>query len=428
VGVAYSKQGKRVLSTGASRQYEDAEWLATSIAEHGVRGTARICGCDHTTILRAQNRLLRAKPEESPEDTMARDAERLRAQHAARVRKVYTEEAVRTHILVEAVRECVTALPAVKVCPPLFTGRATRTPMTQVTQCADWHFGEKVDPEQVMGLNAYDPEIAARRVFQFEKHVLTGLDIIGRAHPIPRLRILFLGDMVSGAIHQELAESNAFNLYEQWAGVCLLMAQFILRLAPHYEEVVVEGVPGNHGRTTQKPASKNRYVNWDYLAYQTVSLMVANQPNVRCNFPSSIFTLTDIEGHSTLLYHGDAIKSWAGIPFYGVSRMMAKLTELLQSVGKTFEYAALGHFHTDADMPRAGGKVMLTPSLIGGNEYSIGTLFTSDQSSQGMYFMHPEHGRTWQLDSDLSHGDTIEHPYVLSAGASLGATVREVVA
>ena len=362
-------------------------------------------------------------------DPVAAEAERLQAAHQARTYRVFTQEAARTEILIKAIDGAVRALPSVTIEPPSFARRSTRSPMSMVIMLGDWHYGETVDPAQVMDLNAYDCEIAARRLYQLEQTALTALDIVGRAHPIPTLRIMVLGDMVSGNIH-DLAETNDADLFHQWAGVSLLLAQFIMRLSSRFERVIVEGVPGNHGRTTQKPPSKNRYVNWDYLAYHMTSVMVMNQPNVVCKFPPSIFTLTDVEGHPFLLYHGDAIKGWSGIPFYGVQRMMAKLTELLQSAGKRFEYAAIGHFHQEASLERAKGALLLNPCLVGGGEYSIGTLFVTGSPSQRLFFVHPEHGKTWELSNDLSHGDLIPHPYKLAPDrdSCIGETVKALAA
>ena len=50
-----------------SGDYHDPAWLTQSIAERGIRGTARYCGVDHTTILAARDRLGIARPGETPD-------------------------------------------------------------------------------------------------------------------------------------------------------------------------------------------------------------------------------------------------------------------------------------------------------------------------------------------------------------------------
>jgi DNA repair exonuclease SbcCD nuclease subunit len=364
-----------------------------------------------------------ARPEET--DPGAAEAERLRKSHETHEHRVYTQEKARTQIILEHLTEAIAALPSVKVKPPYFSASGNRrSPMSLVGHLSDFQYGEVVDPEQVLGFNRYDSEIAARRLYQFEQLVLTSLDVIGRAHPVPELRLLMLGDMVSGSIHNELAETNDHDLYEQWANLALLLAQFVLRLAARFERVVVEGVPGNHGRTTVKPVAKDRYVNWDYLMYQTLSLMMANQQNVTCRFPRSPLMTTEIQGKTFLVFHGDEIKSWQGIPWYGIERAIARLRELFQAKGVMFDYAALGHMHNWAALERAVGQTMVNGSLVGGSEYSIGRLFSTSPPTQALYFMHSEHGKTWELRNDLSRGDDTPHPYVLVGGDSLADSYR----
>jgi len=133
---------------------------------------------------------------------------------------------------------------------------------------------------------------------------------------------------------------------------------------------------------------------------------------------------TEIQGKTFLVFHGDEIKSWQGIPWYGIERAIARLRELFQAKGVMFDYAALGHMHNWAELERAVGQTMVNGSLVGGSEYSIGRLFSTSPPTQALYFMHSEHGKTWELRNDLSRGDDIPHPYVLVGGDSLADSYR----
>ena len=79
---------------------------------------------------------------------------------------------------------------------------------------------------------------------------------------------------------------------------------------------------------------------------------------------------------------------------------------LFLSVRRFFDYACLGHFHSAGALDRVIGELILNGSAVGGNEFSIGALFTSNQRRQLMFGVHPEKGRTWQFALDLSraHG------------------------
>lgn len=356
------------------------------------------------------------------------EIERLRATQERRVSSVNTREQARTEIILDHLTQALTGFSPsmLKVSPPKFEYGKRRSPMGLNVMLSDWHSGEVVDPMQVMGLNEYNIEIMARRVYHLERMVLTALDIVGRAHPIPRLYLHFLGDMSNGNIH-DLAESNEVNQYEQVFVWVMLAAQLILRLAPNFEQVQINGVFGNHARMKERKVAKDRYVNWDWIGYQILELMLANQSNITCDFPRGVFTIADVEGHKCLLTHGDDIKSWQGIPWYGIQRSVAKLSELLQAADKHFEYFMLAHFHHGAEQDRAVGEVIVNPSLVGGGEYSINGLFASSPPRQRILCMHAEHGKTWELGNDLSKGDKNPHPYKLPQGDSLAAAYRKVI-
>lgn len=335
----------------------------------------------------------------------------------------------RTEILVDALTEVVTSLPTcpvpVRVLEP--SGGRMR-PVTQVVHLSDVHFGERVDFFETAGFNEYNAEIASRRLFQLEKIIVKSREVIEHVHEVEELRLLLIGDIAGGDIHPELAETNDLDMFHQWAQGSFVLSQFIRRLAAQYPRVVVVGVPGNHGRLTQQRRYKRRYVNWDFITYQTMSLMLMDQPNVEFDFPMSPFTITKVYDWNFLLYHGDEIKSWMGIPWYGIDRATARLRELFQGRGELFHYVALAHFHNSGELDRALGKVLLNGSLVGGSEYSLGVMFTSSKPTQRVYFVHPEHGKIWEMDNDLSHGDADDHPYVLGVDNNLGRAVRDIKA
>jgi hypothetical protein len=51
---------------------------------------------------------------------------------------------------------------------------------------------------------------------------------------------------------------------------------------------------------------------------------------------------------------------------------------------------------------------VLNGSMIGGNEFSYGALFSGNKPRQVIYGMHPERGKTWSYAVDLSNGDAHE--------------------
>src|SRR5450631_2580755 len=125
----------------------------------------------------------------------------------------------------------------------------------------DNHFDEIVLPEQVDFLNAYNREIAEKRLrlciestISIAREYFAGITYDG-------FLLMLGGDMFSGIIHQELRETNEVPILrsiDHWEGQ---MAAAIERLATEFGKLHIACTYGNHGRQSKKPVAKNRA--WD---------------------------------------------------------------------------------------------------------------------------------------------------------------------
>ena len=282
----------------------------------------------------------------------------------------------------------------------------SHTPETAVALFSDTHWGEVVSSEETYGLNEYNWTIAQRRAAFY---IDTITDIVKNrliGYDLPRLEFWMLGDMLSGIIHQELMATNDLNLMDGVMGGSLVLANMLRELAQVFPEVHCVGVVGNHPRTTNKPAFKEKYVNWDYVLYNIVSLLLQDQKNITWEIPKSFFTIREVyPSQSFLLYHGDGVKSWSGVPWYGIEREINAFTALLASKETYFPYVAMGHFHTASEIDRIAGEYFINGAGIGGNEYSIGRLVKSSPPKQFFFGVHPKKGVSWRYKIRLDYGD-----------------------
>ena len=272
----------------------------------------------------------------------------------------------------------------------------------------DTHIGEIVDRDEVMGLGEYNFDIFVKRL----KFLATSMKSIAvkklRGYQINKLIIFMLGDMISGMIHDELRE-NAEDIVFQVLNGAYVTAQFVLEMLRLFNEVEIEGVLGNHGRLTQKKHYKKRYTNWDFVFYQMLGMFLAGNDRVKCSFPKSPYLIRKIYDWGFLVMHGDNIKSWMGIPWYGIQRALWKLGDLLQGQGHKIHYRVLGHFHNTGELDRAPGEFLINGSIIGGSEYSLNAIFEFDRPTQIFFGVHKEIGITWRyhLRLDLPEVDTV---------------------
>lgn len=313
--------------------------------------------------------------------------------------------------ILELLYKTVSALPAIKV-PPVRSFKIERTQETALLLLSDLHTGEVVRKDETGGINSYNFDVMKTRLKYLSNSIIDISQNKLRGYKLPKLVIGALGDFVNGIIWEELVES-AENTPIEWSeGTALVVAQFILELAQVFPEIEFTGVVGNHGRMTKEIRYKRRYVNWDYVTYTLLSLLLRNQKNIKFTLPHSFWTLQEIEGKNFLFLHGDNINSWAGIPWYGIQRMVSRLEALLSSKKTAVDYVCLGHFHNAGTLDTFNGEIILNGSVMGGNEYSIGKLFLSSDANQFFAGVHNEKGLSWRYHMNLQNAPELPNQYI----------------
>lgn len=268
---------------------------------------------------------------------------------------------------------------------------------TLVVFLSDTHFGEVVDPGEMNGYNAFNPDIAEQRLERFFQRTalvahnyLAGVKYDG-------VVLALGGDLVSGDIHDELTETNAMSTYQtvEWAvprleaGVGLLSEEF--------GKVHVVSAPGNHGRNTRKPKHKRRSANnADTHIARLLSQRFASSSNVTFSVPDSIDVDFSVYGYRFSLEHGDQAKGGDGqVGALGpVKRLALRKQTQLAAEGRPFNYMLVGHFH-QLVFGQTQGFVM-NGSLKGYDEYARAWHFRPEPAQQALMVCTPEHGITVQ--------------------------------
>ena len=297
---------------------------------------------------------------------------------------------------------------------------------TAVLLLSDFHIGEIVSKKETFGFGEYNFDVFTHRLKFLAESIRNITMRKLRGYKINKLCLLMLGDMVSGMIHEELTD-NAEDIIFQVLNGAYVTAQFVSEMSTLFEYIEIDGVVGNHGRLYKKVRYKKRHTNWDYVFYQFLSLFLSSHKRVKCNFPKSFFEVKKIYNWNFLLLHGDGIRGWMGIPWYGIQKAMWKIGDLLQSQSKTvLHYKVLGHFHHTGELDRTPGEILLNGSLIGGGEYSLGALFEFDRPTQLFFGVHKEIGVTWRypLRADFKGVDEVI-PYAYNTNLDAGKYMQE---
>lgn len=268
---------------------------------------------------------------------------------------------------------------------------------------SDWHYGERIDPDQVGGVNEFNPEIAQTRV---KKLVSATIDLcnnhMGRSdRAYPGIVVMLGGDMISGNIHEELARTNVCTPQQQVNETIDLLMGAIDGIATNFPRVFIPAVPGNHGRDTLKPPMKNAvFHSYDWNIYCALAREFRKHQSVRFFIPNETDAHFTVFGHRYLLTHGDNLGVKGGDGIIGaigpIMRGSMKVRSSEAEIGRGFDTACICHWHQYITLP----GLIVNNSLKGFDEYARLRLRAKfSRPSQALWFTHPQQGITahWQI-------------------------------
>jgi predicted phosphodiesterase len=333
---------------------------------------------------------------------MARTAADFRAKHdpdtiIAQLRSELAEAKTRADTA-EALREWVgTAkleLAELQLPKWISAPKAAGAPGVPTVQLSDFHWGERVDPAQIGGINAFNLAIAQRRLKTVISGAIKLARILDPERRYPGVNVQLLGDMISGNIHEELQATNEINTMPTVLDLYRNLVPAIRLLADEFGHVFVACVGGNHGRDTKKTWAKDRnHTSFDWLLYQFMALAFADDKRVQFYIPDGSDGLYRVYGLRYLITHGDQFKAGDSIigPIGPITRGEQKKLARNVAVGHEYDVMCFGHWHKRMLSSRLRGN----STLKGYDEYAAQGNFGFEPPSQNFWITHPDHGITF---------------------------------
>lgn len=254
---------------------------------------------------------------------------------------------------------------------------------------SDWHIEEVVDPVSVAGKNAYNLEIAEKRVKKFFHYVRWLTEFYRNSHQIRTLVLGLIGDLISGYIHPELMETNETSP----SGAVLLLLQWISDGLKHLledgklEKIIVVCAHGNHGRTTEKRRIKTGADNsFEWLLYNVLRAQWANEKRIEWVISRSAHQYVEAYGKMLHFTHGDEVSYGGGVG--GIAIPLLRRVPMWNSVVESAVHH-VGHFHQRRDF----GDVMVNGSIIGYGEYSLSVGGKFEPPQQHFYIFDAKRGK-----------------------------------
>lgn len=328
--------------------------------------------------------------------------ERIAAQDRIRDLEAQIKAMHRDDLTAESVREAIFGLAAAPAQPPRWLveprGRRSVTG-TPCTLWSDWHWGERVDPAQVNGVNRFDLAVAHERIRILVENT-SDLCYSHMTNPTyPGVVVCLGGDMVSGDIHEELSETNELPTMPVLVDLFGKLAWALGVMADKFGRVFVPAVAGNHGRNTKKPRMKDYvYSNFDWLLYTMLEahFRAAKDDRVTFLIPPAADAYFNVYGHRYLLTHGNNLGVRGGDGIIGalgpILRGDVKIRNASGHIGQPFDTLLMGHWH---QLLTLFPRLCVNGSLKGYDEFAkLGLRAPPEEPQQALWFTHPERGVT----------------------------------
>jgi len=262
---------------------------------------------------------------------------------------------------------------------------------------SDLHYGLNVDKVEVGGLGYYNIQTSRERLEYL-------INVIGRIleyypNRPEELYIAFLGDNIENAYMQPNQQSRiSIGICQQIIEAEELLIDYIIALSKYFPVIKIFAiVGGNHGRMGRKKNDASPTDNFEYLIYNHISKRLADMKDIYFNYTSAKHMIVEINDWKFWLEHGDTVRSWMGIPFYGIKREKDNINGMLAKFREHADYLLAGHFHTKANFE----DIFMNGSFVGGDAYSIGDLRRMDLPYQKLLGVNQKHGVVWQRDISL---------------------------
>jgi DNA-binding Lrp family transcriptional regulator len=255
---------------------------------------------------------------------------------------------------------------------------------------SDIHFDEVIDGAQIGFVNSYNHDIAVKRI----QHTFnTAINLLQNYMVNPKYDGIVCalgGDMLSGTIHDELAETNANSILASVIDLQDLLAEGITGLADSFGKVFVPCVVGNHGRLHTKPRHKNKvFDNFEWVIYQNLSKYFEKDNRVTFYIPDGPDAQFSIYDKNFLLTHGDQFRGGNGVAGVFSPIMLGSMRKQKSraAVKKPFDIMMIGHFHQYIHT----NSLIINGSIKGFCEFAANNNYSFEKPTQALFIVNQQY-------------------------------------
>lgn len=191
-------------------------------------------------------------------------------------------------------------------------------------------------------IGRYSESTLRKKISILYEAIIKYLNMYRSSYKINKLNIFLTGDIVDGdGIFSSQTYEQKFYLMDQiYKYGVPLFTNLFNQLSNHFPEIEISCVHGNHGRINKFTSPE---INFDSILYECIRLATESNKRIKWNISWDWYNYATIYNYNFLLIHGNQIKTWMNLPFYG---MKEKAMRWKGSLERDFNYVFAGHFHT----------------------------------------------------------------------------------
>lgn len=262
---------------------------------------------------------------------------------------------------------------------PVSRRQATKAhPATMMLLISDVHCEEVVRPEHVNNRNEFNLDVCDARLAELQERFFEMLEWERGKADITRLVIWLGGDLITGMIHPELAETNQLHPLAACRWIGERLRRLVDEAATRADEVIVATNSGNHGRTTEKQRTLEADVSYEHNLYLTMAAAERN-PNVRWQVSEGHLNYVNLDGFVVRFTHGHSIRYNGGNN--GLALPAMKAISAWDAADGRSDLTVFGHYHTFSWLRAA--RYVSNGSVIGPTAYSVRIKAPNEDPCQG---------------------------------------------
>ncbi len=271
---------------------------------------------------------------------------------------------------------------------PIQVNMTEKAEAVAVALASDWHAEETVKSASTNGLNEYNLDIAQARIEKFFAKVARLTDIERGGAKIDDLVLWLGGDLMTGMIHEELAETNSMTPTE----VVLWLQDRVLSgletLRPHFRRILIPTSYGNHGRNTKMMRhGTGAQHSYEWLLYKVLEGRTKSD-DVVWQISDSYFNFMNVFDKRVRFHHGDGLKYQGGIG--GLTVPTEKAIASWNKSPNRADLDVFGHWH----QYQQSRSWLCNGSLIGYNAYALSIKASFEPPTQTFFLIDKKRGRT----------------------------------